>query len=36
MNSKEKIAFSWQIGCKLKANASCVPYLKVFKSDLYL
>ena len=34
-NSKEKIAYLWRIGRKLKAYTSCVPYLKVFKNDLY-
>ena len=36
MNSKEKIGYSWQIGRKSKAYTSFVPYLKVFKNDLYL
>ena len=36
MNSKEKIVYSWQIGRKLKANTSFVPYLKVFKNDTRL
>ena len=36
MNSKEQTAYSWRIGWKPKAYASCVPYLKVFKNDLYL
>ena len=36
MNSKEKIAYSWQIGSKPKVYTSFVLYLKVFKTDLYL
>ena len=36
MNSKEKIAYLWRIGRKPKAYTSCVPYLKLFKNDLYL
>ena len=36
MNSKEKIAYSWLSGWKPKAYTSFVPYLKVFKDDLYL
>ena len=36
MNSKEKIAYLWRIGWKLKAYTSCALYLKVFKTDLYL
>ena len=36
MNSKEKIAYSWRIGCKPKAYTIFVLYLKMFKTDLYL
>ena len=36
MNSKEKIEYSWRSGRKPKAYTSFVPYLKVFKDDLYL
>ena len=39
MNSKEKIAYLWRIGRKPKAYTKglrCIPYLKVFKNDLYL
>ena len=36
MNSKEKIAYSWRIGRKLKAYTNFVLYLKVFSTDLYL
>ena len=35
-NLKEKIAYSWRIGLKSKAYTSFVPYLTVFKNDLYL
>ena len=31
----KEIAHSWQIGQKPKAYTSFVPYLKVFKNDLY-
>ena len=34
--SKEKITHLWLIGWKPKAYTSCVPYLEVFKNDLYL
>ena len=33
---KEKIACSWRSGWKPKPYTSFVPYLKVFKDDLYL
>ena len=36
MNSKEKIAYSWRSGRKPKVCTGFVPYLKMFKDDLYL
>ena len=36
MNSKEKIAYSKQIGWKPKAYTSCVLFFKAFMKDLYL
>ena len=32
---REKIAYLWRIGWKLKAHTSCDPYFEVFKNDLY-